>query len=187
MCRLIFFVCLFCLANFSFAEGRLSEMLSLPRELQGELPWFAMVSKDGEETYNGILTKDKLKSIVAQKNSKRVVLDFYATWCIPCREGLTRLNEKAAELEINGVLVVLVNVGEEKDYAEINKWVSRYAKDSWLLGFDKFNNLPANFGLSKNGGEMPLPGTLLLDKNLRPLLLIGNEGDDFIQILLRGI
>jgi len=182
MHRLIFFASLAFLAGFSFAQGKQSEKIPLPKELQGELPWFAVVAKDGEGTYNGILNKDKLKALAAQKNSKRVVLAFYATWCVPCREGLARMSEKAAELEKNGILVVLVNVGEE-DYDKINKWVSGYAKEGWLLGFDRFNNLPNNFGLSKNGGEMPLPGTLLLDKNLRPLMLIGQEGDDFPQIL----
>jgi len=181
MLRLIFFACL-ALANFSFAQDRSSVRLSLTKELQGELPWFAMVAKDGEDTYNGVLSKDKLKAAAAQKNSKRVVLAFYATWCIPCREGLTKLSSNAAELEKNGVLVVLVNVGED-DYVKINKWINTYAKNGWLLGFDKFNNMPANFGLSKNGEEMPLPKTLLLDQNLRPIMLIGQEGDDFPRIL----
>lgn len=182
MRRLIFFASLFFLANFSFAQGKKSEILPLPKELQSELPWFAVSAKDGDGAYNGVLNKEQLKSVARQKNSKRVVLAFYATWCMPCREGLLRLSKKAAELEKSGVLVVLINVGED-DYGKINKWVSGYAKDGWLLGFDKFNNLPENFGLSKNGGEMPLPRTLLLDQDLRPLMLIGYEGDDYPQIL----
>jgi len=182
MRRLIFFACLFFLANMSFAEGRRSERFSLPKELQGELPWFAMFIKDGDGTYNGVLSKDKLKAIAKQKNSKRVVFAFYATWCIPCREGLTLISNNADELEKNGVLVVLVNVGEE-DFTKVNKWVNGYVKDGWLLGFDKFNNIPESFGLSKRDSEMPLPKTLLLNNDLRPLMLIGQEGDDFIQIL----
>jgi len=178
MRKLIFFACMFFLVNFSFAQGKLSERLPLPKELQGELPWFAVVAKDGDGTYNGILNKDKLKTFAAQKNSKRVVLAFFATWCIPCREGLALMSKKSSELEKNGVLVVLINVGEE-DYGKIDKWVSGYAKDGWLLNFDKFNNLPENFGLSKRGVDMPLPRTLLLDKDLRPLMLIGQEGDDY--------
>jgi len=182
MCRLIFFACLVFLANFSFAEGKQSERLLLPKELKSEIPWFALVAKDGENTYNGILSKDQIKSIAKQRNSKRVVFAFYATWCLPCREGLARLASNAVELEKSGVLVVLINVGED-DYVKTNKWVSEYMKNWWLIGFDKFNNIPENFGLSKHDSDMPLPKTLLLDNNLRPLLLIGNEGDDFLQII----
>jgi len=179
---LIFFACLAFLVNLSFAEGKRSERLSLPKELKSELPWFALVAKDGESSYNGILSKDQLKAIAKQRNSKRVVFAFYATWCLPCREGLAKMANNAAELEKSGVLVVLINVGED-DYIKTNKWVSGYMKDEWLIGFDKFNNIPENFGLSKHDSDMPLPKTLLLDNNLRPLLLIGNEGDDFLQIL----
>lgn len=183
MYRLIFFVCLFLLVNSSFAQGSPSVILTMPKELQGDdVPWFAMVVKDGDDSYNGVLSKDKLKALIKQKNSKRVVFAFYATWCISCKEGLARLGNKARELEKSGVMVVLINVGED-DYAKVNKWLSGYEKEGWLLGYDKFNNIPANFGLSKNGGEMPLPGTLLLDQDLRPLMLIGQEGADFPQIL----
>jgi len=184
MRRLIFLICLSFSASFSFVDGKLSERLQLPKELQGELPWFALVAKDGEDTYNSVLNRDKLKAFVQQKNSKRVVFTFYATWCVPCREGIARMANNAAELEKSGVLVVLINVGEA-DYAKSGKWVSGYMKDGWLAGFDKFNNMPEKFGLSKKGdSQMPLPKTLLLDQDLKPILLIGNEGDDFPQILL---
>jgi thiol-disulfide isomerase/thioredoxin len=159
-----------------------SERLPLPRELQGELPWFAMSEKDGKATCNGVLNKDKLKSVAAQRKSKRVILAFYATWCIPCREGLALLSKNASSLERNGVLVVLVNVGES-DCGKTSKWVDGYAKEGWLLGFDKFSNLPESFGLSGKGEEMLLPRTLLLSMNLQPLMLIGLEGDDYTQLL----
>jgi len=159
-----------------------TEKLPLTKELQAEeLPWFAFDAKDGDGTYDRVINRDNLKEFAKQKKYRKIVLSFYATWCIPCREGLVRMSKKAAELEKNGVLIVLVNVGED-DYGKISRWVSGYVKDEWLLGFDRFNNLTGNFGLSKNGDEMPLPRTLLLNQNLRPLMLIGQEGDDFPQI-----
>lgn len=183
MRKIAFFACLAFLPGFSFAKK--SEVLPLPNALQTEeLPWFALPVKDSEESYNGVLNKNKLKNIAAQKNSKKVVLAFYATWCMPCREGLRRMSEKAAELEKNGVLVVLVNVAEKSfDFGKINRWVMEYAREGWLLGFDEFGGLPEKFGLAEHGGEMPLPKTLLLNSNLRPLMLIGQEGDDYLQIL----
>jgi len=183
MRRLIFIACIAILANISFAQGKPSEIIPLPKQLEGEIPWFALVAKDGESTYNGVLSKDRLKAIAQQRNSKRVVFVFYATWCVPCREGIARISGNAAELEASGVLIVLINVGEA-DYAKSSKFVSTYIKDEWLFGFDKFNNVPEKFGLSKKGdAQMPLPKTLLLDQDFKPLLLIGNEGDDFPQIL----
>ncbi|MDR2583889.1 MAG: TlpA family protein disulfide reductase [Fibromonadaceae bacterium] len=183
MHRLIFIACIAFFANLSFAEGKPSVRLPLPKELMSDIPWFALVTKNGEDSYSGVLSKEKLKSIAQQKNSQRVVFAFYATWCIPCKEGIAKMSANAAELESGGVLVVLINVGET-DYAKTDKWVRGYMKDSWLLGFDRFNNIPESFGLSKKGdSQMPLPKTLLLDQDLRPILLLGNEGDDFPLIL----
>jgi len=166
---------------FSFAEN--SKKLPLPKELQAaNTPWFALDMRDGEGTYNGVMNNDKLKEIVRQKNGKRVVFAFFATWCIPCHEGLKLLGSKNDELKKNGIQVVLVNVGE-KDYDKTYKWVKEYAKEDWPLCFDKYSNLPESFGLSKQGEDMPLPATLIFDSDLKPLMLIGQEGDDYLQIL----
>jgi thiol-disulfide isomerase/thioredoxin len=166
---------------FSFAKP--SEKLPLPKELQaGELPWFAVTARDGGGAYNNVINRDNLKEIAKRNNSKGVILAFFATWCVPCREGLKLMDKKAVELKEKGVLVVLVNVGED-DYGKISEWAKQYAEKEWLLGFDKFANLPEKFGLAKQGADMPFPRTLVLDSNLRPLMLVGQEGDDFPQIL----
>jgi thiol-disulfide isomerase/thioredoxin len=168
-------------AGFSFAGA--SEKLPLSKELQAaKLPWFALDMKDGEGTYNGVINNNKVKEIARQRSSKRVVFAFFATWCLPCREGLRLLSKNSEELKNHGVLVVLINIGES-DYIKTDKWIKEYAKEDWLLGFDKFNNLPETFGLTEQGVEMPLPATLVLDTDLRPLLFIGHEGDDYPQIL----
>lgn len=181
MRRIMLFVCLMLAPLLSFAK--LSEKLPLPQELQAsELPWFALVAGDGE-AYNSVINRNNLKDIAKQGNNQSIILSFFATWCIPCREGLKLLGERTNELKENGILVVLVDVGED-DYDKVSKWAKQYAKKEWLLGFDKFGNIPEKFGLVKPGADMPFPRTLLLDSNLRPIMLIGNEGSDYPQILL---
>jgi thiol-disulfide isomerase/thioredoxin len=171
------------LANFSFA-ARPSEKLTLPPELNSgkELPWFALDAKDGENSYNAVINNSKLKEQAKRRGSKRVVISFFATWCIPCHEGLKLMSEKAGELENKDILVLLVNIGES-EYPKVNNWLKKYAKEQWLIGFDKFSNLPESFGMPKVSGEIILPKTLILDANLQPLMLIGQEGYDFPQIL----
>ncbi|MDR2594121.1 MAG: redoxin domain-containing protein [Fibromonadaceae bacterium] len=173
------------LALTAFAEP--SKKLPLPKELQGELPWFAFDKKEG----NGVINNDNLKELANQKKYRKVVFSFFATWCLPCREGLKRMSESANELKKNGVLVVLVNVAERglENYSrkKIDEWTRQngYLKEDWLLVFDKFSNSLEDFGLQKSGNEeAPLPRTLVTDENLRPLMLIGSEGDDYVQILL---
>jgi len=167
-----------------FAEQ--TKKLPLTKELQTEeLPWFAFDTKDG------VINRDNLKELVNQKKYRKVVFSFFATWCLPCRDGLKSMSDNADELRKNGTLVVLVNVAEKnlENYSrkKIDEWTRQngYLKDGWLLVFDKFSNSLEDFGLKKNGNEeAPLPRTLLTDDNLRPLMLIGQEGDDYVQILL---
>ena len=174
---------LFILFLLTFAAyGAKSEILPLPQELQsGELPWFAM-TVENNGAYNGVLNKDGLRELVKEKNCKGVIISFYATWCAPCREGLKKMNENAAEFKKRNLLVVLADIGEE-DYGKINKFIKPYAQPEWLLGFDRFGNIPEKFGLAKEGEEMAFPKTLVLDSTLIPQKLIGVEGDDFPQVL----
>lgn len=44
-----------------------------------------------------------------------VLLDFFATWCPPCRESLPHLAALTAEFEGKNVAVYAVNVGEDKE------------------------------------------------------------------------
>ena len=164
-----------------------SEKLTLPKELQAaELPWFAFDAKEGD----GVINRDNLKELAKQKKYRKVVFSFFATWCVACREGLKKMSDNANELKKNGVLVVLVNVGEKylENYSrkKIDEWARQngYLKDEWLLVFDKFSNSREDFGLQKNESEeAPLPRTLITNGNLRPLMLIGEEGEDFLRIL----
>jgi len=168
-----------------------TEKLPLAKELQAdELPWFAFSSKDSDGTYKRTINRDDLKELARQGKSRRVVFAFFATWCVPCRDGLKKMSDNHDELRKNGIMVVLVNVAEKdlENYsrAEIDKWIAEkgYLKDGWLLVFDKFSNSLSGFGLQKSTDmEIPLPRTLVADGNLRPLTLIGEEGDDYLQIL----
>jgi thiol-disulfide isomerase/thioredoxin len=176
------------MASLSFA-AKPSEKLPLPPALTAgkELPFFAIDAKDGENTYNAVINSSKLKEIAKQRGSKRIVISFFATWCIPCHEGLKVMSDNALELEKKGVLVLLANVGES-DYQKVGNWVKKYAKEQWLVGFDKYNNFPEALGVPKtNESEMPLPKTLITNANLQPLMFIGQEGNDFMQVLLDGL
>ncbi|MDR2583144.1 MAG: redoxin domain-containing protein [Fibromonadaceae bacterium] len=192
-------ICFFC----ALALGPLStlvvfakptEILDFTKELKTEeLPWFAFDAKDKENgNYDKVINSDKLKELIKQKNYRRVVFAFFATWCAPCLEGLKKMSDNSEQLKKNGVLVLLVSVAEKdmETYSrkKIDEWLKqkKYLKDEWQLVFDPFNNSLEDFGLHKDRkADVPLPKTLVTDGNLRPVTLIGAEGDDFLQILMK--
>jgi peroxiredoxin len=44
-----------------------------------------------------------------------VVINFWATWCPPCREELPSMNRAYQQLKQQGVVFLAVNVGENED------------------------------------------------------------------------
>ena len=44
-----------------------------------------------------------------------VILDFWATWCPPCREALPTLSEVASEFQSRGVALYAVDLGESPE------------------------------------------------------------------------
>jgi thiol-disulfide isomerase/thioredoxin len=57
----------------------------------------------------------RLGDIIGDNNKEKgngVILSFFASWCIPCRNELPMINSLVDELKGNGVKVVIVNVKE---------------------------------------------------------------------------
>ncbi|NIA19479.1 MAG: redoxin domain-containing protein [Xanthomonadaceae bacterium] len=87
---------------------------SAPKQKNGKLaPDFSLTSLDGKE-----LTRDSLKG-------KVVILDFWATWCPPCRAAIPHLVEMYKKYHDQGLVVVGISLdrgGKEEvsDFAERN-------------------------------------------------------------------
>jgi len=57
-------------------------------------------------------------SSLSEYRGKVVVLDVWATWCEPCRESLSALQQKAGEWPSDHVAVVTVNIDDEDEGVE---------------------------------------------------------------------
>ena len=161
------------------AELEKSQILPLTAQLQkGVIPWFVARDKSDSQHF----TRKHLEGL-AGPQTKRIALVFFASWCIPCKEGVIRLRDSQAELDKNGVQVILVNAGES-DFSKIKNWIKENGNENWPVILDIFKNVQKNTGLiSGTETEIVFPKTILLDNKLKPLLLIGAEGKDWPQIL----
>jgi len=157
-----------------------SQVLPLTAQLQkGSLPWFVARDKNDLQPFS----KKHLEELAAEAGAKRIALVFFASWCVPCREGIVILRDNQSELEKNGIKVVLVNAGET-DVSKIENWIKANANEKWPVILDKFKNAQKATGLiSGSETEIAFPKTILLDNKLKPLLLIGAEGKDWPGIL----
>lgn len=102
-------------------------------------------------------TFDMLPTSAAEHiNGKLVLLDFWASWCEPCKDSLPFFAELENRYSKQGLQVIAVSVDE--DLKAANAFVAK-------------NKLPLKFlwdenkRVAKNLGLMAIPTTLLVDKS----------------------
>lgn len=168
----------FCLAGTPQASvAEKSHKMELPKSISDSLPWFAV----REVTENPLpFTRSHLAKVAM--NNERTALVYFATWCIPCRAGVKRLVENVEELQKNKVSIVLVNIGERNEEL-VKNWVKKMDASKFKVISDPFKRLTEGFGLVREGEEITLPRTIVVDKGLKPLFMLGEEGSDWPQVL----
>lgn len=101
---------------------------------------------------------------------KIIVLNFWATWCGPCREELPRLDELARAYASKQVVFVAASLDDAETQSKIASF----------LGKKKISTIPVWIGASPATlkqlqlGEM-VPATIILDQNGEPIARIMGE------------
>lgn len=75
---------------------------------------------------------------------KVVVVDFWASWCVPCRRSFPWLNSMQAKYASDGLVVIGVNLDAER--AEAESFLAEYPAD-FRIHFDNDAVLAKAFGV----------------------------------------
>jgi len=92
--------------------------------------------------------------------NKVVILDFWASWCDPCKESFPALNELQKKYEGRGLIIIAVSVDEEKGDME------RFLKEnpaSFVVLRDATQKLVEKTGI----GTMPSSFVIARDGKVR--------------------
>jgi len=172
--------------SFAQEEERSQRVLPLPRQLQGgAAPSFFALGVDNETEFNS----GHILEAAKKSGAKRIVLSFWATWCVNCAGEFDLLKKNADNLKKNGVQVYLINVGESIHLkgADVEKFVKRYAGGAFPNYFDPNANTLKRLGLiAETQKNYPLPIIVVLDGNLKVIEVFKEVGGDFPQILWGG-
>jgi thiol-disulfide isomerase/thioredoxin len=85
----------------------------------------------GPRSFNqlGWVLSDSQHVTIGSYQNKVLVLDFYATWCQPCRKSVPLLLDLQKRYGPEGLSVVGLNVGGSQDLAEVPKFVAELKID----------------------------------------------------------
>ena len=70
--------------------------------------------------------RDGKRSVFSEYKGKVLILDFYATWCGPCRDSVPHLIGLQRKFEGQGLSVVGLNVGGPDDEPEVPAFAKKF-------------------------------------------------------------
>jgi len=131
------------------------------------------------------VTHDDKKFTIEQYRGKVVLVDFWATWCGPCRAAMPALIDLYDELHDEGFEVVGVSLDQDKDA------LVKYIDDNeieWPNIFDADDSDADRKALAERYSVNAIPMTFLLDQQGKVVAknLHGDKLKAKIQELLKG-
>ena len=105
---------------------------------------------------------------------RRVLLNFWATWCLPCQGELADLRDHSAALEAAGVQTLLVSVDEPGELESVRRFVRERELQFPVVLPDEesvtaFDLLVRH--ILDQSGELAIPASFLIDESGRVLKL----------------
>ena len=111
---------------------------------------------------------------------KLILLNFWATWCAPCKEEMPSLDLLDKKDNLDNLKIFPINVGQESEEKAIN-----FFNDLKIKNLDTY--FDSQITLAKKFGLRGIPTTILLNKDgLEFARIVGSinfENEEFIRWL----
>ena len=118
--------------------------------------------------YDNIIFLDDAKEEINIQNldSKLIILNFWATWCEPCKEEMPSLNRLQANQKLKNLKIYPINIGKE-NLKKVKSFFTELDINNLEPYFDNPSTLAKTFSLRG------LPTTILLN----------SKGEEFARII----
>jgi thiol-disulfide isomerase/thioredoxin len=127
---------------------------------------------------------DGTRFTLADHAGKVVILNFWATWCAPCRAEMPAIDAYYQKHRAEGLQIIAISMDDAKDEAKVREVMREFAfpaaliRDASLKGYGRIWRVPLTFVIDRRGilrkdGWYGDPGIdlPLLEKTVTPLLL----------------
>jgi thiol-disulfide isomerase/thioredoxin len=111
------------------------------------------------KTYDNVifLNKNDQKININEYKGNLLILNFWATWCEPCKEEMPSLDNLQANPELNKIKIFAINIGKE-NLEKVNK----FFLDLNIKNFDPYFDPPKT--LAKMFSLRGVPTSILINK-----------------------
>ena len=118
-----------------------------------------VIHKD-QKAYDYVIFLDKNDKEINIKefNGNLLLLNFWATWCAPCKEEMPSLDRLQVNQNLSNLKIFAINISQES-----KKKVDSFFKDLNIKNFDPYFDAPTT--LAKTFSLRGVPTTILIDKN----------------------
>ena len=127
-----------------------------------------LVVHKNPKTYSNVIFLDNANKEINIQNldSQLIMLNFWATWCAPCREEMPSLDRLQVNKKLKNLKIYPINIGKER--------------------LDKVNSFFAELGIDNLEPYFDHPSTLAKTFSLRGLpttILLNSKGEEFARII----
>ena len=132
------------------------------------------------KTYDNVifLDKNEQKININDFKGKLLILNFWATWCEPCKEEMPSLDSLQVNTELNNIKIFAINIGREN-----LKKVNNFFIDLNIINFEPYFDPPST--LAKTFSLRGVPTSILINKDSQEFArIIGSidfEDENFIN------
>ena len=103
-------------------------------------PAFSLRDSEGKDFYLNDDVRETQKG-----NHTAVILSFFASWCVPCRQELPIIDGLADEFIAKGVTVVII--GFKEDFDQINELLKELKITKPLVLCDRYGKVGEKYGV----------------------------------------
>ena len=120
------------------------------------------------KTYDNVIFLDKKdkKININDFTGNLLILNFWATWCEPCKEEMPSLDSLQKNTELSNMKIFAINIGKEN----FNK-VNKFFIDLNIKNFEPYFDSPTT--LAKKFSLRGVPTSILINK----------EGQEFARVI----
>jgi len=163
LCASVLYIALGLGANAAAAQD-LSDLIT------GEMRGVVLHDEPQAVSEAPFLTEDETESTFAAFEGQVIVLNFWATWCAPCREEMPALNALQETLGSEEFRVVTLATGRNPPQA-----IRRFFEDVGVTALPRYRDI--NQQIAREMGVFGLPITVILNRDGQEIARLRGDAD----------